>query len=55
MSRTPRLTNKVLDGLATAVGAWLAGDLDDFEDDEIENVRDADAWLDAVRAARAQD
>lgn len=54
MARSPKLTNRVLSGLETAVSAWLSGDLEDFEETEIEGVRAAEAWLDAVRCERAE-
>jgi hypothetical protein len=59
MSRTPKLTNKALEGLCTAVAAWLSGEPEENEEGEIdvervEAVEEADRWLEAVVACRSR-
>jgi len=54
MARSPKLTNRILSGLGTALGAWLSGDLEDFDDEVIKHVLAAETWLNAVRQERAE-
>lgn len=53
-AKKPRLTPQVLDGLRTAVSAWLAGEPEENEDggtdtSKLESVEAAERWLNAMQ------
>lgn len=53
-AKKPRLTPQVLDGLRTAVSAWLAGEPEENEDGDtdvpkVEAVEAAQRWLDVMQ------